>query len=150
MPQSFDGRALKSPLRLYTWLAVQGSLHKTEGITLRQWDDAMTAGELQEKYKHAAWLKSAEDEAIALHHEQRSRGTVPSYGQALAMANLMEQMHLEVRRVSPHSFFPLLLGVYRNAPVEGARKMSPQPQVEVGRLHLLLQLPEYKLPGFLL
>lgn len=59
----------------------------------------MTVGELREKYRRAHWLKSAEDEAIALHHEQRSRGTVPSYGQALAMANLMEQMHLEVKQV---------------------------------------------------
>lgn len=32
-----------------------------------------------------------------VHHEQRMRGTVPSYGQALALGNLMEQMHLEVR-----------------------------------------------------
>ena len=46
----------------------------------------MTVGELKEKYKRAYWLKCAEDEAISLHHDQRSRGTVPSYGQALAMA----------------------------------------------------------------
>ncbi len=81
-------------------LLLQKALHKVEKVTLRQWDDAITVGELKEKYKRAYWLKCAEDEAISLHHDQRSRGTVPSYGQALAMANLMEQMHLEVRGMS--------------------------------------------------
>ena len=79
-----------------TQSGLQKALHKVQGIKLREWDDAMTCGELKEKYTRAYWLKCAEDEAISLHHEQRSRGTVPSYGQALAMANLMEQMHLEV------------------------------------------------------
>lgn len=83
-------------LRLIMGLLLQKALHKVEGIKLREWDDAMTCAELKEKYTRAYWLKCAEDEAISLHHEQRSRGTVPSYGQALAMANLMEQMHLEV------------------------------------------------------
>ena len=83
-------------LRLILGLLLQKALHKVEGIKLREWDDAMTCAELKEKYTRAYWLKCAEDEAISLHHEQRSRGTVPSYGQALAMANLMEQMHLEV------------------------------------------------------
>ena len=80
---------------------LQKALHKVQGIKLREWDDAMTCGELKEKYTRAYWLKCAEDEAISLHHEQRSRGTVPSYGQALAMANLMEQMHLEGRVLMP-------------------------------------------------
>ena len=80
-----------------------------EGIKLREWDDAMTCGELKEKYTRAYWLKCAEDEAITLHHEQRSRGTVPSYGQALAMANLMEQMHLEVRLLGCHILRSTLL-----------------------------------------
>ena len=77
---------------------LQNSLHRVEGVRLREWDDALTVGELNEKYRRAEWLRQAEEEAITLHHEQRSRGTVPSYGQALAMATLMEQMHLEVRR----------------------------------------------------
>ena len=42
-------------------------------------------------------MSELQDKAIALHHEQRARHTVPSYGQALALANLMEQMHMEVR-----------------------------------------------------
>lgn len=78
-------------------LLLQNSLHRVEGVRLREWDDALTVGELNEKYRRAEWLRQAEEEAITLHHEQRSRGTVPSYGQALAMATLMEQMHLEVR-----------------------------------------------------
>ena len=78
-------------------LLLQNSLHRVEGVRLREWDDALTIGELNEKYRRAEWLRQAEEEAITLHHEQRSRGTVPSYGQALAMATLMEQMHLEVR-----------------------------------------------------
>ena len=77
-------------------LLLQNSLHRVEGVRLREWDDALTIGELNEKYRRAEWLRQAEEEAITLHHEQRSRGTVPSYGQALAMATLMEQMHLEV------------------------------------------------------
>ena len=79
-------------------LLLQNSLHRVEGVRLREWDDALTVGELNEKYRRAEWLRQAEEEAITLHHKQRSRGTVPSYGQALAMATLMEQMHLEVRR----------------------------------------------------
>ncbi len=43
------------------------------------------------------WLEGLQEQAIEVHHEQRSRATVPSYGQALALGNLMEQMHLEVR-----------------------------------------------------
>jgi hypothetical protein len=45
-------------------------------------------------------MAELQDQAIALHHEQRARHTVPSYGQALALANLMEQMHMEVRAYS--------------------------------------------------
>ena len=76
---------------------MQASLQRVEGVSHRQWEDALTVGELKGKYAREQWLKSAEAEAISLHHEQRSRGTVPSYGQALAMATLMEEMHLEVQ-----------------------------------------------------
>ena len=75
----------------------QASLQRVQNISHRQWEDALTVGELKEKYVREHWLKSAEAEAISLHHDQRSRGTVPSYGQALAMATLMEEMHLEVQ-----------------------------------------------------
>lgn len=42
------------------------------------------------------WIQGLQEQAIDIHHEQRARGTVPSYGQALALGTLMEQMHLEV------------------------------------------------------
>lgn len=43
------------------------------------------------------WLKGLQEEAMSIHHEQRARATVPIYGQALALGNLMEQMHLKAR-----------------------------------------------------
>ena len=76
----------------------QASLQRIERVSHDQWEDALTVGEVKEKYAREHWLKRAEDEAISLHHDQRSRGTVPSYGQALAMATLMEEMHLAVQR----------------------------------------------------
>ena len=43
-------------------------------------------------------MEDLQNRAIDLHHEQRARHTVPSYGQALALAQLMEGMHMEVCR----------------------------------------------------
>ena len=43
------------------------------------------------------WMEDLQNQAISLHHEQRARHTVPSYGQALALAQLMESMHMEAR-----------------------------------------------------
>jgi hypothetical protein len=47
-------------------------------------------------FSRELWLDDLQEKAIEIHHAQRSRGTVPIYGQALALGNLMEQMHVEV------------------------------------------------------
>jgi hypothetical protein len=49
------------------------------------------------------WIKELQEQAIDIHHEQRARGTVPIYGQALALGTLMEQMHLEVGTCLHHA-----------------------------------------------
>ena len=41
-------------------LLLQKSLHRVAGVRLREWDDALTIGELNEKYRRAEWLRQAE------------------------------------------------------------------------------------------
>ncbi|CAL8465543.1 g5079 [Coccomyxa elongata] len=77
----------------------QAALRKKEGVTQREWEDSLTFGQLYEKYQRQFWLEGLQEDAIEVHHKQRSRATVPSYGQALALGNLMEQMHLEEENI---------------------------------------------------
>ena len=46
-------------------------------------------------------MEDLQNRAISLHHEQRARHTVPSYGQALALASSWRSMHMEVRCPAP-------------------------------------------------
>ncbi|BDA49927.1 hypothetical protein COCOBI_15-0550 [Coccomyxa sp. Obi] len=77
----------------------QAALRKKEGVSQREWEDSLTFGQLYEKYQRQFWLEDLQETAMEIHHEQRSRATVPSYGQALALGNLMEQMHLDEENV---------------------------------------------------